>query len=57
MIHTLPNEDCSSKEQKQWRQQQLKEVLTDTGKQSSDEESSQIGKLLENYHDVFSFKQ
>ena len=53
-MHTLPNDDCSSNEQKQWRQQQLNEVLTDTGKQLSDEESSQISKLLENYHDVFS---
>ena len=53
-IHTLPNDDRSSNERKQWRQQQLKEVLSDTGKQLSDEESSKISELLENYHDVFS---
>ena len=46
MIHTLPNDDCCSNERKQWRQQQLKEVLTDTEEQLSDEESSQISKLI-----------
>ena len=38
----------------EWRQQQLRKTFIASGIQLSDEESSQLGNLLAEYHDIFS---
>ena len=44
---------CSN-ERVKWRQQQLRKTFIASGIQLSDEESSQLGNLLADYHDIFS---
>ena len=44
---------CSN-EHVEWRQQQLRKTFIASRIQLSDEESSQLGNLLAEYHDIFS---
>ena len=44
---------CSN-EHVEWRQQQLRKTFIESKIQPSDEESSQLGNLLAEYHDIFS---
>ena len=53
-INTLSNNHLSSNEHIRWRQQQLRGILIKSNRELSDDKSTQLSKILSEYHDVFS---